>query len=133
MGNKAELFDGDDWEYNAEKVLAQTPTTEHTIISVIGAATVKEIIPWLKHQLISHSLSERLPDMQVIHEPEWSEISTLGAGKRQHACYEPATIEELREIIKFANKYSLKILTLGAGSNMVGCDELCMVLLSALK
>ena len=68
LGPKAEVFDSEDWEYNAEKVLAQTPTTEHTIISVIGAATVKEIIPWLKHQLISHILSERLPDLQVIHE-----------------------------------------------------------------
>ncbi|WDE98770.1 UDP-N-acetylmuramate dehydrogenase [Lentisphaera profundi] len=124
LSPKAEIFECENWEYNAEKVLAQTPTTEHCIITVIGAATVKDIIPWLKNQLISHSLSERLPDLEILHEPEWSEITTLGAGIKQHACYEPQSLEELQELIKFAKRYSLKTLILGAGSNMVGSDQL---------
>ncbi|MDD7984190.1 D-alanine--D-alanine ligase [Lentisphaera marina] len=124
LSPKAEVFTGEDWEYNAEKVLAQTPTTEHCIITVIGAATVKDIIPWIKNQLISHSISERLPELTILHEPEWAEITTLGAGKTQHACYEPKTTAELQELIKFTKRYSLKTLILGAGSNMVGCDQL---------
>lgn len=124
IGPKAEVFESEDWEYNAEKVLAQTPTTEHCIIAVIGAATIKDIIPWIKNQLVSHSISERLPDLNILHEPEWSEITTLGAGKTQHACYEPQTVEELQELIRFAKRYTLKTLILGAGSNMVGCDQL---------
>ena len=124
LGDKAEIFEDNDWEHCAQRVLAQTPIHMPCHISVIGAATVKDIIPHLKAELILHTVLDKIPDMQYLEEPQWNEITTLGAGNQQSACFEPDSIEQLQQLLQLSHQLQLPNLILGCGSNMVGCDKL---------
>ncbi len=53
----------------------------------------------------------------------WSEITTLGVGGRAPAVCEPKDDIELRNLLALCKKKNVRFIVLGAGSNIVGCDD----------
>lgn len=64
----------------------------------------------------------KFPDLALIFDMPWSKLSTLGVGGSVPLVAEPADDMTLMAFLKFCDAEGIKILPLGAGSNMVGSD-----------
>ncbi len=66
------------------------------------------------------SLKRRFPDLELQFDVPWRDITTLGVGWRVRLVVEPLDDLHLSEFLKFCHKDKIKLLVVGAGSDLVG-------------
>ncbi len=68
-------------------------------------------------------LKEIFPQLEVRCDVPFRDVTTLGIGSRLSILAEPQSDAELSGILKFAAARKIRVLVIGAGSNLAGSDE----------
>lgn len=77
-------------------------------------------MPFLDKTFIDE-LKKRFPDIETRVDVPWKELTTLGVGWRAPLVVEPNDDIPLSEFLKLCHKKRIKVLPVGAGSDLVGC------------
>lgn len=121
----------DYWEGRLEDLaerLASDAGSEPRVVAVVGAGDVTNVVPGLVGRLREREwqrLQAGLTAAGVPHERgrTWAELTTLGVGLDRPLRVLPRTPGELSAAIRFAAAEGLPVMSLGAGSKLVGTDE----------
>ncbi|MCM8535185.1 MAG: D-alanine--D-alanine ligase [Lentisphaeraceae bacterium] len=116
-------FNTNDWEAIAADVVNDCPPFEKMIYAIVGAATVNQVIPYLRNIVRMHEIMTLNPYMELHTDLSWSELTTLSIGSHNPLVALPSSDEELSSLLAYLNKHRIHALPLGCGSNMVGGDE----------
>ncbi len=70
-------------------------------------------------------LSQALPHLALRSDVPYREITTLGIGSTLPLLAEPATPEELAELLRFTSSRGIPVIPIGGGTNLIGMDAPC--------
>ena len=68
------------------------------------------------------ALNREFPDLKLLIDRPYRELTTLGVGGTLPVLAEPATGEELKKLLAFLSRRRIPFFILGGGSNLVGMD-----------
>jgi len=71
---------------------------------------------------LPEGLKTTLPNLVFRENISWKAVSTLGVGSDISLLAEPSDDIELVKLLKYCRQESIPVKTIGAGSNLVGCD-----------
>lgn len=119
------------WDHSMQELADELthPIPQNTVIAVIGAGDVSEVIPHLKARLKGHEkiglfreLKDRLPKLNLLREKPWKALCSVNVGSSTPLLAKPETMHQLQEIIRFASEKNMPVSILGFGTNIVGTD-----------
>ncbi|MFA6816340.1 MAG: FAD-binding protein [Lentisphaeria bacterium] len=106
----------------------------HLLKKIINDILTEEFhgLTWEEKQefLAKVVAKEKMPILKFMC---WHQLNMIHAGLGIVSVFSPSTVEELQKVISFSNEFSLPLYPVGLGSNLLGSDLDCGVLVLNLS